>query len=182
MRTLSCQPLPLLPLPLLPISLHADSTRFSPIILNQLLKPRMLQCLSRRDPLLRIVHEDPPQQVQKPPIELVRRRNALLQPLHPAHKFPALPRSIGEGVSQMAVLEELRRVCAVAGGGGAFGDPVDFADQVFVNGLAGDGFHHAEVLAAVVSLEEGVTGPAFDQDAAQGPEVDWVRPAYSHCQ
>lgn len=38
--------------------------------------------------------------------------------------------------------------------------------------------HHAEMLRAVVRLEEGVACPALDEDTAERPQVDRMRPAW----
>ena len=48
---------------------------------------------------------------------------------------------------------------------------VDFADEGAVDGLADNGFHHGEVLAAVVGLEKGDPGVELDEDASQGEVV-----------
>lgn len=38
--------------------------------------------------------------------------------------------------------------------------------------------HHAEMLCTVMSLEQGVSSPAFYQNTTQRPDIDSVTPAY----
>ena len=118
-----------------PLPLHLNPPRLRPIILDQLIKPRMLQRLPRRNPLLRIINKNLPQKIQKLLIELVRRRDSFVQPLHAADEFSRLSRRVREGIGEVAVFEEAGGGVAVA----AFGDALDFADEGFVDWIGCDG-------------------------------------------
>ena len=43
--------------------------------------------------------------------------------------------------------------------------------------VAGGGFHHGKVFAAVVGLGESVACTALDEDTTERPQVDGVGPA-----
>ena len=88
----------------------------------------------------------------------------------------------------MTVLEESSRRVSVA----SLGKTLDFADKGAVDRIARHSLetlsvdintqrfgtssylHHAEMLTTVVSLEECVASPAFDENTAKGPQVNRV--------
>lgn len=49
-------------------------------------------------------------------------------------------------------------------------------DQLRVNLAATYAFHHGEMFEIVVSLEEGIPGEEFHQNAADTPDVAWEAP------
>jgi len=115
-----------------PLPLNPDPTRLSPIILHQLREPRVLQRLAGCDALLRVVDKDLSQEIKEELVESGGGRDDLFEALHGADKFAGLPRSVGEWVGEVRVLEETRGAVTV----GAFGGLVHFADQGLVDWVA----------------------------------------------
>ena len=134
----------------------------------------MRQSLPRRNPPLRIIDKNLSQQVQKLPVERSRLRDDLLQLFHTPHELSRLARRIWKRIIERIAFEKAGSAVLIV----PFGGAPDFADEVFVDSLAGDGLHHREVFATVVGLEERVACPALDEDTAERPQVDWVRPAW----
>lgn len=84
----------------------------------------MPERIPRGNPLLRIIDEDLPQQIQELAVESVRFGDDLVQFLHRADEFSGLPRRVGLGVVQGLVAEEARRAVFVV----AFARALDFFD------------------------------------------------------
>lgn len=151
----------------------------------------MFECLSCGDPLLGVVYKDFAQQIEEKSIEVGRLRDDVFQTLHATHKLPGLAWCVGHWVCQMAVLEEPSRRVPVS----SLGETLDFADKGAVDRIARHSLktlsatadttdiaetsylHHAKMLATVMSLKQCVASPALDEDAAERPEVNWVRPS-----
>lgn len=95
----------------------------------------MLQRFASCDPLLRVVYEDLPQQIQELAIEVVGGRDGLLELLHAAHKLPRLAWRVRLRVVENVILEESRGAVLVI----AFGNSFHFADERLIDRLPCDG-------------------------------------------
>lgn len=142
---------------------------------------------------LGVIDKDLAEEVEEELVEGVGLRDNVFQPLHASHKLPRLARSVGHGVLQMSVLEEAgSRSPVVALAHAAHFTNDSTIDRVASHRLENQSqqdlegkrrslktyLHHSQVLGTVVSLEQRVSSPAFDQNTAQRPKVNWVRPTY----
>lgn len=117
-----------------PLPLDPNSARFRAVVLHQLAEPRVLERLPGGDALLGIVDEDFPEKVQEQLVKLRGGRDDLFKSLHGPDEFARLSRGVGEGVSEVLVLEKARGTVTVA----SLALLHDLADEGLIDWVARD--------------------------------------------
>jgi len=122
-------------------------------------KIRMIQCLPDGTPLRRVKSQQPSDQVQKLPVDVIYWRNDLLQRTRIPHIPFTLSCRFRFRPSQVPLFAEKFR----------FG-PLTRMRESFRHS-AHHHFHHGKVLKVVVSLVKSNTGVEFDKDTTEGVGV-----------